>query len=376
MTDHQIGHNGGPPIRQRQFKRRWATALFAHLGSEDKPKPAGSVAMAFRLYMEMDGEGRGAVISNEEFSASCGVSDRSIRYFKRWLLDFGFICISVRGTRWGSSEFQATIPGDDSQPADIAAIEDSFNRHPLPLHAAHQAANHAGVSGDQTANAAGVRGHQPASIAAVSLQPATVAAVTDQTANAAGVATEPYKESPSEILLPLENINIPIESSKDEKRSRALSRPKPTEDQFVRFWEAYPKREGKAKAREIFFKLTRVDAEKAVLAAAKFANEVRNKGTESKFVKWAEGWLSARRFEDYEPDDKPWWKGREADLSSLDETFWRRLIAKHANGVWDARKICLPPGHPNCPLPKSLIADMRLLEVYGPSQSHKWRGME
>jgi hypothetical protein len=109
-----MGHNRPPP--DRNFKKRWVSALFAV-----QRKPYGSIAMAFKIYMEMDSQGRGATISDDEFRDCCGVSDGSCRVFKKWLVDNEFIRIEVRGQRGRKSTFQAVIPGEI--PATYAAID-------------------------------------------------------------------------------------------------------------------------------------------------------------------------------------------------------------------------------------------------------------
>jgi hypothetical protein len=129
-----IGHNNPPP--DRTFKRRWVTALFAA-----PKKPYGAISMAFKVYVEMDSQGRGASISNDEFRDSCGISDGSCRVFKKWLVDNEFIRIEVRGQRGRKSTFQATIPGEipappaaipDEIPADNAASPPPEYRQPSP----------------------------------------------------------------------------------------------------------------------------------------------------------------------------------------------------------------------------------------------------
>jgi hypothetical protein len=133
-----IGHNGGPPLVTRNFKKRWADALFSR-----RDKPMGAVAMGFLLYMRMDSHGRGIVISDAEFQLYCGVSDGSCRSFKKWLLKEQFIEIVRRGYRGSCSEFLAQIP-DDEIPAPIAANEHRIPapntdipppeyRHPIPV---------------------------------------------------------------------------------------------------------------------------------------------------------------------------------------------------------------------------------------------------
>ncbi len=135
MSDAQssmMGHNNPPSDTIRNFKRRWAETLFSH-----PKKPYGAVAMGFKLFVEMDHQGRGAVISDLEFIAACGVSDGSCRTFKKWLLDHGFIRISVRGQRGRKSTFQAVLPAADvasnpqAIPAAPASISEDY-RQPLP----------------------------------------------------------------------------------------------------------------------------------------------------------------------------------------------------------------------------------------------------
>jgi hypothetical protein len=87
----------------------------------------------------------------------------------------------------------------------------------------------------------------------------------------------------------------------DAKPKRRPAASKATEEQFDRFWAVYPRDKGKAEAKKRFLALTPEDAEKAIAAAAAYASECRSKGTEPQYIKWAEGWLSKRRFEDYKP---------------------------------------------------------------------------
>lgn len=95
----------------------------------------GAVAMGFKLYMEMDGQGKGATVSDAEFQVACGVSDGACRTFKRWLVNAGFIQIVVRGRRGYRSEFLATIPEDHIAAAAAAwkAEHKLSNRQPIPV---------------------------------------------------------------------------------------------------------------------------------------------------------------------------------------------------------------------------------------------------
>lgn len=130
-----MGHNRPPA--DRTFKKRWVHKLFA-----EPKKPYGSIAMAFKIYMEMDGKGFGATISDEEFRDSCGISDGSCRIFKKWLVDHHFIKIRVRGQRGRKSTFQAIIPGeipaqDDAIADEVAAPNTGISsveyRLPIPV---------------------------------------------------------------------------------------------------------------------------------------------------------------------------------------------------------------------------------------------------
>lgn len=148
-----IGGNN-PPV-DRTFKKRWASALFAR-----PDKPAGAVAMGFKIYMEMDSQGRGATISDAEFQVACGVSDGACRTFKRWLVNAGFIQIMVRGRRGYRSEFLATVPDDHIAAAAAAwkAEHELSKRQPIP---ANNDENHASL---------------PATTAAISAQTAPACA--------------------------------------------------------------------------------------------------------------------------------------------------------------------------------------------------------
>lgn len=106
-----IGHNNPP--KDRTFKKRWASAIF---DCEDPKKPVGAVAMAFRLYHEMDGSGFGVSTSDIEIANACGVSDRSVRTFKAWLVASGFVRVLSKGGRGGLTEYRALIPGEIELP--------------------------------------------------------------------------------------------------------------------------------------------------------------------------------------------------------------------------------------------------------------------
>jgi len=151
-----IGHNNPP--RDRTIKKRWARALFSH-----PDKPAGAIAMGFKIYMEMDSAGCGAVISDREFADCCGISERAVQNFKRWLLNAGFVRIQVKGARGRANAFIARIPGEQMTAPD-AAIQDQIAaritgkdgecQHPLPARPHQMPATYA-VNEQMTAPDAG-----------------------------------------------------------------------------------------------------------------------------------------------------------------------------------------------------------------------------
>lgn len=133
-TPQGIGHNGGPPIAVRNFRRKWAESILSH-----PDKPMGAVAMAFKLYMEMGADGTGAVVSDRAFSEACNVSERACQNFKKWLVQHGFVTIAVKGNKGRANTFTATIPqltaqhaaNPDQLPAPIAG-NNQHHRHVLP----------------------------------------------------------------------------------------------------------------------------------------------------------------------------------------------------------------------------------------------------
>lgn len=61
----------------------------------------------------------------------------------------------------------------------------------------------------------------------------------------------------------------------------------------------------------------------------------------------------------------PWWMNPEK-LRGMDDDRWRSGIAKYANGIWPIDKLGPAPGNPKCVVPRALITEMRLDEIYTP----------
>ena len=92
--------------------------------------------------------------------------------------------------------------------------------------------------------------------------------------------------------------------------------PRPNlEDQFQRFWKAYPKKEGKDAARRAFAKaVKRADADTLIEAARRYAaSDQVARG----FVKHAQGWLNDGRWQD---------EGISAPQPDLRPGFWEERV--------------------------------------------------
>jgi hypothetical protein len=185
-----------------------------------------------------------------------------------------------------------------------------------------------------------------------------------------GGATDLFAEGDPGEPPPLEQSGAPDAGA---QRKRAPAKPKATEEQFARFWTAYPIREGKAAARKNFLNLTRDEADLAIVGAAGYAAKMaaeRAKRGEEPRIKWAQGWLSARRFEDYAPTNAAapagpslapgWWRDDPGFAATLEAADWQLLHDTHIkNGTWPADMMGPPPGAPGCLVPRDVVAKLK-----------------
>ena len=58
-----------------------------------------------------------------------------------------------------------------------------------------------------------------------------------------------------------------------------------------------------------------------------------------------------------------WWQDA-AKVASMTPERWRQGIAKLANGTWPVAELGPPPGHHECKIPRSIVAELRLEEIY------------
>jgi len=55
-------------------------------------------------------------------------------------------------------------------------------------------------------------------------------------------------------------------------------------------------------------------------------------------------------------------------VASVDDDGWRHLIRKHAQGpTWPVNHLGPPPDTPRCVVPRHIIAEMRLCDVFDPN---------
>lgn len=95
-------------------------------------------------------------------------------------------------------------------------------------------------------------------------------------------------------------MNHPSSSSKKSSSSRKRNDPPPEHPLFAEFWSAYPRREGKGKAREAFTKAVDNGASPTILvsAAGRFAAHHLRLKTETKYIAMPTTWLNQERWED------------------------------------------------------------------------------
>jgi len=93
----------------------------------------------------------------------------------------------------------------------------------------------------------------------------------------------------------LNDIDIPVP---EEKTFNVLDW---KEDKFEEFWQVYPKHTGKKKAEQAFKKaVKKVSPDLIILKAKEYAEEIKKKWIEDKYIKRPQGWLNDERYLDWE----------------------------------------------------------------------------
>jgi uncharacterized protein YdaU (DUF1376 family) len=162
------------------------------------------------------------------------------------------------------------------------------------------------------------------------------------------------------------------------KPDRAKPRKKPTDAQFTAFWDAYPRRVKKAEARKKFLSLTPDDASLAIQGARSYAREVAADGRDASKIMHPTTYLNQRVFEDIqdastdaaapEPvDGKAWgfWRAEREQWAKYSPAAWRAALDKaKPNGTWPWWLLGPPPGHHECLVHPTVVAERGLAEVY------------
>ena len=155
-------------------------------------------------------------------------------------------------------------------------------------------------------------------------------------------------------------------------REVVLSAEKIADQRFDEFWQAFPgnRRRNKGGARDLFRKIvlgkhaTRRASADEIIAAVKAGH-----GIEPEFVPMPETWLKGGRWEDppggQPVSTVPWWEKPEK-VAEITPSGWRTSIEQHANGRWPVDMLGPPPGHHDCAVPSSIVAELRLTERYTP----------
>ena len=180
--------------------------------------------------------------------------------------------------------------------------------------------------------------------------------------------TEPSRESPE---LPLSETRVSDAGGKQDNQrvKHAYS------SAFEAFWRDYPETRGMSKleAWKAWQKLTidqRQQAHAALPAFRQHFDERRRKSADATPLH-AQGYLNQQRFETLigpasdhvAGDEAPWWADpKKVESVTIDQ--WRTSISRHANGRWPVPKLGPPPGSLRCVVPKSLVAELRLTEIY------------
>lgn len=162
--------------------------------------------------------------------------------------------------------------------------------------------------------------------------------------------------------MPTEEVGVSVDL--DKSRARREYSP-----EFEKFWALYPVKDGKwAAFDKSWRKLDRESRSQAIEAAPLYAARIVSERIER--PKWAQGWLTERRFEDElrrragsSASSRPWWTNREK-VASLAPGDWVRLIRKHANGVWPIDKLGYPPGHEDCIVPRVVLDELGVMGKY------------
>lgn len=161
----------------------------------------------------------------------------------------------------------------------------------------------------------------------------------------------------------------------DQADQDAAASVKTTPD-FEAFWKVYPRRDKKVSAFDAFTKIVggkhkKIEATPAriIIAGAKaFAEYVAREGLERQFVALPASWLNEARWADEATQPKPqatipWWQKPDVVAKATPQK-WAEGIAKFCADFWDVTRLGPPPGDAACVVPRAVIDDLRLTEMF------------
>lgn len=149
-----------------------------------------------------------------------------------------------------------------------------------------------------------------------------------------------------------------------------------TTPEFDAFWEAYPKREGKAKAVKTFRDITtgkHKDIEKTapgklIRGAQAFRAYIEREKVDRQYIPQPTTWLNRGGWEDesaqtQQPEQRAWWQNADK-VRSLTADDWSRGIERYCQDFWDMQHMGPPPGDPACVVPEFCVRKLRLTEIF------------
>src|SRR5262245_61848022 len=145
----------------------------------------------------------------------------------------------------------------------------------------------------------------------------------------------------------------------------------PHDPEFDAFWAAYPngRKKGKAAVFDLFKKITTGAHKKLRASAATLIDGARRYAATSpdpEYVPLPATWLNQGRWMDDTPAataPRQWWQDP-AKVAAIDDERWRDGIDQNAGQLWPIDKLGPPPGSPNCVVPATIVAELRLTEIF------------
>lgn len=139
---------------------------------------------------------------------------------------------------------------------------------------------------------------------------------------------------------------------------------------FEEFWAAFPpgRKTGKGDAAELFHKITTGKHKKlkaSINALIDGARRYAASKPDPDYTPMPSTWLNQGRWLDDAPAAQAaqWWQNQ-ANLDLMTDERWLKGIREHSGKPWPVHILSPHPGHPDCKVPKHIIEQLRLTELY------------